>query len=76
MNCESKVSVKYTIEGPDQTIIADHETGDDEIYVRKQLGHTDNPIVLTLSAEEAEQLSEALKLLAVKMRHEEAERGQ
>ena len=70
MNCESKVSVTYTIKGEDQVLIAAHETGDNELYVWKQIGNDPKGLCLSISVTEAEELAEALKQLVVKMRHE------
>lgn len=70
MKCESKVCVTYTVKGDDQVLIASYETGDNELYVWKQIGGDPKGLCLSISATEAEELSEALKQLAVKMRHE------
>jgi hypothetical protein len=69
----SKVAVTYTIVTDDEdVIIASHESGDETLYVWLQKsGDVYKEIALSLDIDAAEQLAEALKQLAVKMRHEQ-----
>ena len=74
MKCESKVIVTYTIEVDDVEISISHETGDDEIYIWKRVApNIVKEVAFSVFVDEAEQLGEALRHLAIKMRHEEEE---
>lgn len=74
MKCDSKAIVTYTIEGEDQVISADHETGDDEIYVRSSKNGEAREIVFAVSISEAKDLSDALQNLAIKMEFEKGKK--
>lgn len=75
MERESKVTCTYRITTKDEDVItAQHESGDNDIYIqRRESGKTDHSIVLSLDVEAADELSRALTLLVIKMRHEEQE---
>ncbi len=69
MDCESKVSLKYTItdDDDDRAVIVDHETGDSSAYLRF------GEFILGMKVGAVEELSKALEQIAIKMHHEETE---